>query len=177
MSHLPSLHWAVTATQGRCHQNHNLKKGGTTRLEWDGVKRGNGGKWQRKRKTHEFRFVQNSCWNENKKYQRLGTKTKSDAGLRGDEWKTNVINEGCSHPGETNLKHFLSSGVCVIGRDHCSFNFRHIAVGTHSNCSGGSDVHIHHLTGYSRTSSLQFRNEQQWLKILTDETIQDEEIM
>lgn len=29
-SHLPSLHLAMTATRGRCHQNHNLKKGGRT---------------------------------------------------------------------------------------------------------------------------------------------------
>lgn len=39
MSHLPSLHLAMTATQGRCHRNHNLKKGGTTseiRARWCG---------------------------------------------------------------------------------------------------------------------------------------------
>ncbi len=38
MSHLPSLHLAMTATRGRCHRNHNLKKGGI-KLERDGVER------------------------------------------------------------------------------------------------------------------------------------------
>lgn len=42
MSHLPSLHLAMTATRGRCHRNHNLKKGGTTfkiRVRWSGERR------------------------------------------------------------------------------------------------------------------------------------------
>lgn len=42
MSHLPSLHLAMTATRGRCHRNHNLKKGGITfniRERWSGERR------------------------------------------------------------------------------------------------------------------------------------------
>lgn len=48
-----------------------------------------------------------------KKYQRLGTKTKSDAGLWVDERKTYIINECSSHPGEMNRMHLMYSGVCV----------------------------------------------------------------
>lgn len=42
MSHLPSLHLAMTATRGRCHRNHNLKKGGITfniRERWSADRR------------------------------------------------------------------------------------------------------------------------------------------
>ena len=45
MSHLPSLHWAVTATRGRCPQNHNLKKEGEDVLleEGEGTQHGHTG--------------------------------------------------------------------------------------------------------------------------------------
>lgn len=61
MSHLPSLHLAMTATRGRCHQNHNLKKktkeGERWRLEWErGERRMNEREFKTINMTFDFHY-------------------------------------------------------------------------------------------------------------------------
>lgn len=63
MSHLPSLHLAMTATRGRCHRNHNLKKGGITfniRVRCCGERRVR--QWQKQKNNMTWFMEQKNQW-------------------------------------------------------------------------------------------------------------------